>query len=80
MIAEGERMRRGHQPRRVSGAEAFAAFRQRGVYVERFVRRARHVEVQIAGDAVSEPSHLWERDCTLQCPQAELRSSSSQHR
>ncbi|MDQ6944652.1 MAG: carbamoyl-phosphate synthase large subunit, partial [Candidatus Eremiobacteraeota bacterium] len=47
-------------------AEALAAFGQPGVYVERFVRRARHVEVQIAGDAVGDVSHLWERDCTLQ--------------
>ncbi|HWT07174.1 MAG TPA: biotin carboxylase N-terminal domain-containing protein, partial [Xanthomonadales bacterium] len=47
-------------------AEALAAFGQPGVYVERFVRRARHVEVQIAGDASGDVSHLWERDCTLQ--------------
>ena len=47
-------------------AEALAAFGQPGVYVERFVRRARHVEIQIAGDASGDVSHLWERDCTLQ--------------
>ena len=47
-------------------AEALAAFGQPGLYVERFVRRARHVEVQIAGDASGDVSHLWERDCTLQ--------------
>jgi acetyl/propionyl-CoA carboxylase alpha subunit/acetyl-CoA carboxylase carboxyltransferase component len=47
-------------------AEALAAFRHPGVYVERFVRRARHIEIQIAGDASGEVSHLWERDCTLQ--------------
>jgi acetyl/propionyl-CoA carboxylase alpha subunit/acetyl-CoA carboxylase carboxyltransferase component len=49
-----------------ASAEARAAFGQAGVYVERFVRRARHVEVQIAGDGAGEVSHLWERDCTLQ--------------
>jgi acetyl/propionyl-CoA carboxylase alpha subunit/acetyl-CoA carboxylase carboxyltransferase component len=47
-------------------AEALAAFGHSGVYVERFVRRARHVEIQIAGDGSGEVSHLWERDCTLQ--------------
>ena len=47
-------------------AEALAAFGNPGVYVERFVRRARHVEIQIAGDAGGDVSHLWERDCTLQ--------------
>ncbi|MDB5070315.1 MAG: carbamoyl-phosphate synthase large subunit [Candidatus Eremiobacteraeota bacterium] len=47
-------------------AEALAAFGHPGVYVERFVRRARHVEIQIAGDESGEVSHLWERDCTLQ--------------
>jgi acetyl/propionyl-CoA carboxylase alpha subunit/acetyl-CoA carboxylase carboxyltransferase component len=46
--------------------EALAAFGQPGVYVERFVRRARHVEIQVAGDASGDVSHLWERDCTLQ--------------
>jgi acetyl/propionyl-CoA carboxylase alpha subunit/acetyl-CoA carboxylase carboxyltransferase component len=49
-----------------ASAEARAAFGHAGVYVERFVRRARHVEVQIAGDGAGEVSHLWERDCTLQ--------------
>ncbi|HEY6235505.1 MAG TPA: biotin carboxylase N-terminal domain-containing protein, partial [Candidatus Elarobacter sp.] len=47
-------------------AEALAAFGQPGLYVERFVRRARHVEVQIVGDGSGAVSHLWERDCTLQ--------------
>ena len=47
-------------------AEALAAFGCASVYVERFVRRARHVEVQVVGDAAGDVSHLWERDCTLQ--------------
>ena len=49
-----------------ASAEARAAFGHPGLYVERFVRRARHVEVQIGGDGAGEVSHLWERDCTLQ--------------
>jgi len=47
-------------------AEALAGFGLPGLYVERFVRRARHVEIQIVGDGDGEVSHLWERDCTLQ--------------
>jgi acetyl/propionyl-CoA carboxylase alpha subunit/acetyl-CoA carboxylase carboxyltransferase component len=47
-------------------SEALAAFGRDELYVERFVRRARHVEIQIAGDATGAVTHLWERDCTLQ--------------
>ena len=42
------------------------AYLARGdLYVERLIRRARHIEVQIIGDG-SEVAHVWERDCTLQ--------------
>ncbi|MBM3559757.1 MAG: carbamoyl-phosphate synthase large subunit, partial [Alphaproteobacteria bacterium] len=47
-------------------SEAQAAFGRPDVYVERLVRRARHVEVQVAGDGTGAVVHLWERDCTLQ--------------
>jgi acetyl/propionyl-CoA carboxylase alpha subunit/acetyl-CoA carboxylase carboxyltransferase component len=47
-------------------SEALAAFGRPELYVERFVRRARHVEIQIAGDGSGAVTHLWERDCTLQ--------------
>ena len=47
-------------------SEAKAAFGRDEVYVERLVRRARHVEVQTIGDATGAVSHLWERDCTVQ--------------
>ncbi|MBL6751595.1 MAG: carbamoyl-phosphate synthase large subunit [Nevskia sp.] len=47
-------------------SEAQAAFGRPEVYVERLIERARHVEVQVIGDATGEVSHLWERDCTLQ--------------
>ena len=45
--------------------EAEAAFGDGTVFVERFIARARHVEVQIIGDG-SDAVHAWERDCTLQ--------------
>jgi len=47
-------------------SEALAAFGRPELYAERFVRRARHVEMQIAGDTSGAVTHLWERDCTLQ--------------
>jgi acetyl/propionyl-CoA carboxylase alpha subunit/acetyl-CoA carboxylase carboxyltransferase component len=46
-------------------SEAKAAFGNGDLYVERFLPRARHVEVQIVGDGVA-VSHLWDRECSLQ--------------
>jgi len=47
-------------------SEATAAFGCGDVYVERLIRRARHIEVQIIGDRHGAISHLWERECTIQ--------------
>jgi acetyl/propionyl-CoA carboxylase alpha subunit/acetyl-CoA carboxylase carboxyltransferase component len=47
-------------------SEAKAAFGSDGVYVERLIRNARHIEVQIIGDRHGAISHLWERECTIQ--------------
>lgn len=46
-------------------SEAKAAFGIEGVYVERLMRNARHIEVQVLGDGKSVAS-LGERECTLQ--------------
>ncbi|MFC0530013.1 acetyl-CoA carboxylase family protein [Phytohabitans kaempferiae] len=46
-------------------SEAERGFGTDAVYVERYIARARHVEVQVAGDG-SEVSHFWERECSLQ--------------
>jgi pyruvate carboxylase len=46
--------------------EAAAAFGKDEVYLEKLVRRARHVEVQILGDMHGNLVHLFERDCTIQ--------------
>ncbi|HCE09803.1 MAG TPA: carbamoyl-phosphate synthase large subunit [Oxalobacteraceae bacterium] len=47
-------------------SEARAAFGNGDVYVERLIRRARHIEVQIIGDGAGRVAHLGERECTLQ--------------
>jgi len=46
--------------------EARAAFGNDEVYLEKLVRRARHLEVQLLGDSSGQLVHLWERDCTVQ--------------
>ncbi|HEX4619033.1 MAG TPA: biotin carboxylase N-terminal domain-containing protein, partial [Steroidobacteraceae bacterium] len=46
--------------------EALAAFGNDEVYLEKLVRRARHVEVQILGDHHGNLVHLHERDCSMQ--------------
>ena len=47
-------------------SEAAAAFGCGDVYVESFIPRARHVEVQIVGDADGTVVHLGERECSVQ--------------
>jgi acetyl-CoA carboxylase biotin carboxylase subunit len=49
-----------------ASAEAQQAFGDGRLFVERYVRRARHVEVQVLGDADGRVIHLGHRDCTLQ--------------
>ncbi|HEX7012673.1 MAG TPA: pyruvate carboxylase [Steroidobacteraceae bacterium] len=46
--------------------EAKAAFGNDEVYLEKLVRRARHLEVQLLGDSHGNLVHLFERDCTVQ--------------
>jgi acetyl-CoA carboxylase biotin carboxylase subunit len=45
--------------------EAMAAFGDDGIYLERYIARARHIEVQILGDGQN-VVHFFERDCSVQ--------------
>ncbi|HEX6193121.1 MAG TPA: acetyl-CoA carboxylase biotin carboxylase subunit [Chitinophagaceae bacterium] len=47
-------------------AEAGAAFKNDGIYMEKFVEEPRHIEIQIAGDQYGNVCHLSERDCSIQ--------------
>jgi acetyl-CoA carboxylase biotin carboxylase subunit len=49
-----------------ASAEARNAFGDERLYMEHFIPNARHIEVQILGDALGNIVHLFERDCSLQ--------------
>lgn len=49
-----------------ASAEAQSAFGNGLMYMERFIRNARHVEVQVFGDGEGKVLHFGERDCSVQ--------------
>ena len=47
-------------------AEAEAAFKNSGVYLERYIERPRHIEIQVLADNYGNIVHLGERECSIQ--------------
>jgi len=49
-----------------ASSEAKAAFGDGAMFIEKFVERPRHIEVQLLGDKAGNIVHLYERDCSVQ--------------
>jgi acetyl-CoA carboxylase biotin carboxylase subunit len=49
-----------------ASTEAAAAFKNGDVYIERFVERPRHIEIQVLADEYGDCVHLGERECSIQ--------------
>ena len=47
-------------------AEAEASFKNSGVYLERYIERPRHIEIQVLADNYGNIVHLGERECSIQ--------------
>src|SRR4029079_19371217 len=47
-------------------AEAQAAFGDDALFLEKYLQRPRHIEIQVLGDGQGRAIHLGERDCSLQ--------------
>jgi len=63
IVAAGEEMEAAF---RASSAEALASFGRADLFLERLLRPARHVEVQVFGDGKGEVAALGERECSVQ--------------
>ena len=50
----------------IATAEARTAFGDDALYIEKYIPRARHIEVQVLGDSQGSVIHLGERDCSIQ--------------
>src|ERR1700758_693578 len=68
----GRGMRVVHDPQQLASrleeaqGEAKSAFGDASVFLEKYLPRARHIEVQVLADHHGNMLHLWERDCSVQ--------------
>ena len=51
---------------RIASGEARAAFGDPGLYLEKYMKKPRHIEIQILGDKCGHYVHLGERECSIQ--------------
>ncbi len=63
VVEDEEELRRAFP---LAAAESLSAFGNGALFMERFLRAPRHVEIQVAGDGQGGAIHLGERDCSLQ--------------
>ena len=49
-----------------ASSEAKAAFGNGAMFIEKFIERPRHIEVQLMGDKANNVVHFYERDCSVQ--------------
>lgn len=49
-----------------ASSEAKSAFGNGAMFIEKFIERPRHIEVQLLGDKAGNVIHLYERDCSVQ--------------
>jgi propionyl-CoA carboxylase alpha chain len=68
----GKGMRVVHEKEEMAGAlertmgEARSAFGDPSIFVEKFIQKPRHLEVQVLGDSQGHVIHLFERECSVQ--------------